>query len=281
MLCIHRLGYRSESAAINALCILSGFAKQITDWFLIMDYSVITFTLLMTAVFHKNVARLEGLFIVLIFVLPFTFNWIPFINESYGKTGAWCWIRSLNYDNCTKHEFGISLQTALYNVPVAIFAVIVIPTYIIIIVFVARQRCSRRGKLSQDPELKLLRKHLNEEVWPLLFFPIGVVLLNVFPIANHVYRLVNPDHASYVLWMLHGLFSPLQGGYVALVYTLDRDTLKRLTYRNCIGAIHKRQNVIREYPVEVCSRSESVLSSEGNYRTDYKMLENDKQFLLR
>ena len=68
---LHHLGYRSESAAINVLCVLSGFAKQLTDWFLIMDYSVITFTLLMTAVFHKNVARLEGLFIVLISILPF------------------------------------------------------------------------------------------------------------------------------------------------------------------------------------------------------------------
>ena len=279
---LHRLGYRSESAAINVLCILSGFTTQVTDWFLIIDYSVITFTLLMTAVFRKNVARLEGLFIFLIFIFPFSIAWIPFINNSYGRVGAWCWIRSINYDDCSEHEFGIILQAALLNVPEAIFAIIVIPTYIVIIVYVARQKCCWRGKLSQDQENQALRKHLNEEAWPLLFFPLGVVFLNIFPIANHTYRLIHTENPSYTLWLLQSIFSPLQGGYVALVYTLDWETLKRLKYRNLKAAIYKRQDLVQEYPAEPCGRSESVLSSEGEYLSNYQLLkDNDRPFTLR
>ena len=134
---LHRLGYQSKSEAIDVLCVFTGFSKQLTDWFLIMDYSVITFTLLMTAVFHKNVARLERLYVVLIFIFPFTFNWFPFIDNTYGRSGAWCGVRSLNYDDCTTHEFGIILQAALLDVPELIFAVIMIPTYVIVIFFVA------------------------------------------------------------------------------------------------------------------------------------------------
>lgn len=280
MLRFHRLGYRSEGEIMDVVCVLSGFTKQVTDWFLIMDYSVITYTLLMTAVFRKSISRLEGLFVVLIFVFPFTFNWIPFIDNSYGKTGAWCWIRSQNYDDCSKHNFGIILQNALLNVPEAIFALVMIPTYIVVIVIVARQRCSWRSRMSHDPETKLLRKHLNEEVWPLLFFPLGVVLLNIFQIVNHGYRTVDPNDPSYALWMLHGIFSPLQGGYVALVYTLDRETFKRLTCRNLKSAMLMRRDVVEEYPAEASERSDSVRScSDGHYLTNYHLLkDSDKTF---
>ena len=237
-----------------------------------MDYSVITFTLLMTAVFRKNVARLEGLFIVLMFVVPFTFNWVPFIDDSYGKTGAWCWIRNLNYDsNCTEHELGIIFQNVLLNIPEAIFAVILIPTYTVVIVFVARQRWRLRGKESHDPTTTSLEKHLNEEVWPLLFFPIGVVLLNIFPIANHIQRIIHPQSPSYVLWILHAIFSPLQGGYVALVYTLDRNTLKRLTYKNVKMAMASQTDAIQEYPAEPGELSESMAVRSGSlHKTHYR-----------
>ena len=257
----HRLRYRSDTAVINVLCVLSGFTNQITNWFLIMDYSVITFTLLMTAVFHKNVARLERLFIVLIFIFPLTFNWIPFINSTYGRAGAWCWIRNLNYDNCTKHEFGIILRNVLTNVPEYIVVAVMIPTYLVVIVFVARQRCCWRGRDARDPEMKMLRKHLNEEVWPLLFFPFGVVLLNVITVANSLYISVNVDNPSYILWLLGAIFAPLQGGYIALVYTLDRDTLRRLTYGNIMVTMFKKQDVVQEYPVEAGDLSDSVNGS--------------------
>ena len=98
--------HQIESKAQYTLCTITGFISQLTSCILIVDYSVITFTLLMTAVFHKNVARLERLYIVLIFVIPLTFNWIPFIGNSYGDVGNSCWIRSVNYDDCSLHRLG-------------------------------------------------------------------------------------------------------------------------------------------------------------------------------
>ena len=69
---LHRLGYDVESTALDTLCTISGFTNQLTLWCLVMDYSMITFTLLMSAVFQKNVARLERLYVVLIFIFPLT-----------------------------------------------------------------------------------------------------------------------------------------------------------------------------------------------------------------
>ena len=250
---LHRLGYKNQTSAINVLCVISGFMIQVSAWCLIMDYSVITFTLLLTAVFHKNVARLEGLFLVLIFVLPFTFNWIPFINSSYGRYGAWCWIRDRNYDDCSLYKFGIILQNVLQNVPLYIFAVVMTPTYLIVIIYVARQKCKLRGKESHDNDTIAPRgQNLDEEVWPLFFFPFGVLLLNIVPIINGLYESVIVDQPSYALWLLTAIFSPLQGGYIALVYSLDQRTLRRLTYRNLKIALLKRRGAeIQEYPIEM------------------------------
>ena len=258
---LHRLGYRSETAALNGLCVFSGFTNQLTSWFLIMDYSVITFTLLMTAVFRKNMARLEGLYVALIFVFPFTFNWIPFINNSYGRAGAWCSIRDINYNDCTEYRFGITLKTILQTVPQYILVLLVIPTLIFIITFLIYQSYCKKS-VDQDPTKP--KEYINEVVLPLLFYPFGVVLLNIIPLINRIYELFHVDDPSYALWIISAILSPLQGGYIALVYTLDRDTLRRLTYSNLVATLCRRQEEdVQEYPAEDTQISDSMRDYTG------------------
>jgi hypothetical protein len=249
----HRLGYETESTAQDVVCVISGFTSQLTLCSMMSGYSVITFTLLMTAVFHKNVAHLERLYVVLIFVFPLTFNWIPFVGNSYGKAGLWCWIRNVNYDDCTQHNLGEIFRYVLWHVPLFGLLLVMIPTYLLLIVYVARQRfckLKKSTKMSHDPEMERLRKHINEEVWPILFFPIGVVFCNIFILIDTFNSLTNTE-PSYAIWILHGIFGELQGGYIALIYVLDRSTLKRLTYSNIKAAITRAKgDIVHEYPVE-------------------------------
>ena len=283
MLRFHRLSdHQNESSAINTLCVISGFTNQVTNWFLMMDYSVITFTLLMTAVFHKNVARLEGLYIILIFVLPLTFNWIPFINDAYGRAGPWCWIRNLNYDNCTDFQFGKIIRNVLLSVPLYIVVIGLITTYVLIIIYLVYQRYYKRVGDVRDSATERLKHSLDEQVWPLLFYPIGVVLLNIVPLINRIYVSVNVGNPSYALWIIGAILSPLQGGYIALVYVLDRDTLKRLTYSNLVATLCKRKDEVSEYPVEKSWRSDSIVVSNEGFETQYKRLtESDEQLSIQ
>ena len=269
---LHRLGYQVESTALDTLCLISAFTGLVTQWVIIMNFFVITFILLMTAVFHKNVARLEGLYVVLIFIFPLTLNWIPFINNTYGRFGAWCWIRTINYDDCSEHHFGMILRIILWNVPFTSTIILLIPTYLFIIAYVARQRCSKHGKNMYDPEMDRLKKHLNEEVWPLLFFPFGVIFFNLFPVINGIYGSVSVT-PSYTLWILHAIFTPLQGGYTTLVYMLDRDTCKRLTYRNVKSTI-TRMDTVREYFTEAGGISDSAVFDGHSLATDYRHVDN-------
>ena len=271
----HRLTYNDESKTSIILCSISGFLGQVSRWYLLMDYSVITFTLLMTAVFHKNVARLERLYIVLIFIFPFTFNWIPFINTTYGRSGAFCWIRSTNFDDCSEHKFGYILQIALWDVHFWIALIFSIPTYVVVIVVVAWQRWHWRGK----PDT--LRKMLNEEVWPLLFFPFGVIALNAVPTASAIYDAIHVNNPSYDLHFASAVIFPLQGGYIALVYTLNRDTLRQLTYRNLVATLcMRRRGRPQEYPIETCDISESYDTSKIPSTTNYRRYTDDNEQAL-
>ena len=276
-----RLGNDRETKSLTVLCAISGFMDQLSLWYLMVDFSALTFTLLMTAVFKKNVARLEGLYVVLIFVFPLSFNWIPFINDTYGRFGAWYWIRNLNYDDCSEHIFGSILQNVLWKVPTYIFLATIIPVYLLVIAFLAKQRCCPKGwgGVTHNQEEDTLRRTLNEEVWPLLFFPLGALVLNLLPLANEIYETVYIDEPSYELSLASAIFSPLQGGYIALVYTLDCHTIKRLSYSHWVGRLREgRHTTVQEYPAESCRLSDSITSKEAASYT--RSRDNEKLSLL-
>ena len=270
---IHRLGYQNDSQALHAVCVISGFTAQVTLWALIMDYSVITITLFMTAVFHKNVARLEGLFIALIFVFPLTFSWIPFIRNSYGRLGPWCSIRNLNFEDCTEFEFGQTLRNILQNYPQYIFIAVMIPVLILIIAYLVYEKYYKKRSDFEDAD-----RDREEGVWSLFFFPFGVLILNIAPLINRIYITVNStSNPSYALWMIHAIFSPLQGGYIALVYTLDRRTLKRLSYSSLMATLCGRKDVVQEYHFELSHKRETVLHREGHETRYKRFVESNKR----
>ena len=277
----HRLKYNKASEISRILCSITGFLEQVSLWYLLVDYSVITFTLLMTAVFHKNVARLERLYVVLIFIFPLTFNWIPFINNTYGRSGAVCWIRSTNFDDCSEHRFGYILQIALWDVHFLTSLILNIIIYVVVIAVVAWQRSNWRGKTTKTDTL---RKMLNEEVWPLLFLPFGLLPLNAVPTASAIYDAIHVDNPSYDLYLASAIISPLQGGYIALVYTLNRDTLRQLSYRNLVATLcMRRRGRPQEYPIETCDVSESYDdASKTRSMTNYRRYtDDDEQALLQ
>ena len=57
----------------------------------------------------KELLKLEKLYVPAIFIAPLLLDWIPFVNQSYGPTKTWCWIRSINFETCDTYVFGITL----------------------------------------------------------------------------------------------------------------------------------------------------------------------------
>ena len=78
----------------DPLCVIAGFLDQVASWMELIAICCLTFDLFVRVLFlWDNTKKFEVVYFLLIFVFPFTFNWIPFIRKTYGFAGSYCWIR--------------------------------------------------------------------------------------------------------------------------------------------------------------------------------------------
>ncbi len=244
---LQRIGYKSDSDLLKGFCVFTAAFDHITAWSELIAISCITVDLFIKAVFRKETYKLEKIYFFMTFIFPLTFNWVPFINLSYGEAGAWCWIRREDPDTCKYFQFGDYLRFAIWYIPLYLILIALIITYVLILYKLRQYRHTYDG--AYDPDSERLQHQMRKEVKPLLWYPVIYVILNIFPLINRIYDAVESD-PSLPLWYLHAIFSPLQGGFIALAYTLDRETLKRLKCVDLRAAVVSRWegNKVREYP---------------------------------
>ena len=248
MLRFSRVRYASDSADLDRLCTAAAFIDQTTLWSLTIAFCCMTFNMLIVTLFNRSTKGLEMGYIFFIFLFPLMFNWIPFLQHSYGESGAWCWIRTVNDDDdCSTHKLGMVLSLTLWYVPHYVVLAILFVSYIVTVLNVLRKRHHWKGVYST--ELRTDQQKTKELIMPILFYPLGFLFLNLFPLINRLYDIFEKgDDPNYYLWLLHAVFSPLQGGYIAMVYVLDKDTLCRLHPRELWAHIKYRTTPVREYP---------------------------------
>ena len=253
------LGGHSDDK-LHPLCVFTAFADQTTSWSTLIAISCITCYLLLNVVLLRPVVALEKLYVVLIVLLPLSFNWIPFIKGSYGEAGAWCWIRGED-DDCQQILFGVYLRFILWYIPLYIVLLAILIAYLYILYRVRKLRGHWEGKF--DPSSQTTRDKMTKEFRPLVWYPLIYLILVIFPTINRIHGAFF-DEPSLALWILHAFFSPLRGGFIALAYALDGQTVRRLL-RDCSFirlAFQWRKNRVVEYPA-TRGHSESFLSG-GN-----------------
>ena len=246
---LHRVDYNGSNSATEGFCMFSGFFDQTTSWGLLIAVCCITVNLLLNVVFQKRTEKLEKLYFVLIFVFPLTFNWIPFIEQAYGLAGAWCWIRSENEDCNGTFMFGIVLRFVLWYVPLYVILIILVVIYVIILYKIAKDRHKWEGKY--DPNSQQLKEQMQKEVRPLIAYPLIYLLINVVPLINRIHNTVLPSNPELTLWILTALLFPLTGGFMALAFTFDPQTIRRLKMSQFHAALRDccNKRKIREYPM--------------------------------
>ena len=238
----------NENGNLKRLCMAAAFIDQTTIWALTLAFCCLTFNMLIVTLFNKSTQRLEVGYFLFIFLVPVLFNWVPFLHESYGEAGAWCWIRAKNYDKtddtCTTHKLGVYLRYALWYVPHYLILATLLLAYLVVVANVVRKSRHWRGLYNAESQSE--QQKMQELVMPLIFYPLGFLFLNLFPLINRINDSIN--HPTYVLWVLHATFSPLQGGFIALVYVLDKDTVCRLRPRELWAYMRHRRTPVRDYP---------------------------------
>ena len=261
---LHSVFFNTDSGWQKRFCMASGFFEQNTTWWQLLAVAAITLSVFMKVVCSRRPEKLEVLFPVLIFILPLTFNWIPFLHYMYGQAGAWCWIMDIHTD-CSRSVFGLYLRFVLWYVPLYVILVILLITYFIILFKIRSLKQKWHGRF--DPDAEEQREMMAKEVRPLLWYPVFYLVLNLFPLANRIQGAVS-THPVLVLWLMQAVSSPLQGGFVSVAYALDSETIRRL---NCMRVMStcRRSPQVREYHHEIHPGvTDSLLLGKGNQMSE-------------
>ena len=107
-------------------CKVIGFMLQLVLWVKLVFVNAFVLHFFALAVFTRDLKKLEPLYILFSILLPVLFTWVPFINDSYGISGAWCWIRVWK-DECATQKYveGIIFQFALWYGPLFFYLTVI------------------------------------------------------------------------------------------------------------------------------------------------------------
>ena len=252
-------------------CMIGGFASQMGGWVSLMSYICITIALLLTTYFKDYNRRLEIAIILIIFVIPFTFNWIPFIKSSYGKAGILCWIRHYKEVNgtCEKHTFGLVLQLVLWYIPLYLLLTVMILLYVAAL---AKFYFHRKKWTAFDQNKDNERIYALNYLSSLLAYPLVYFIINIFPLINRLQTLVNPSNPVPALWILANIFYSQQGTGVAIVFLLEHRKKLTITSLRAAAAEWRKETEVTEYPV---SEEEEGDEDKLNLPSDYYKLSNE------
>lgn len=277
---IARVDYNNETTEFYVrFCEFSAFVGQNASWSVLMAVASITVYVFVLSVFSKRTDRLEIGYVLFTFVLPLLFNWIPFIERTYGKAGAWCWIRNQD-DMCNTTAFGVVLQFVLWYVPLYVILCILIGLYVTILVKV---HCFSRNRWIVDykHEEENRNKQLSREIRWLLWYPLIYFIINLFPLCLRIHGLAAPRNPNLGLWILTAIFLPLQGLLNAIVFALDVDTRKKLKWVHLRAAAgefcRSSDDDIIEYPVQHISSTTEYNKgiSSGVFTNEYHIIHDN------
>ncbi len=262
------IAYKDTTAL--TYCKVIGFFEQITSWWEILATTCILISVFIQSVFERATNRLEVLYVILIFVTPLTFSWIPYLWNLYGPSGEYCWITPLSLNDCSRIVPGVITGYAIYAIPYFVVCVVLLFLLIIAFVFVRRKQKMWTGKY--NPESAIIKKMMEKEIKSLIFYPVMFLMINVIPFIRRVYELYRDDDVTYyVLTIGSTVILSFQGIFIALVFIADPETRMILNYKTiysrCCGArVHK----VSEYPIEYgCGDSASQTSYAEGFNTPY------------
>lgn len=251
-------GYKAyRDSTVQGYCVFTGFLEQVITWWVLLSITCIMVDLFMKVMFNKMTEWFEIGYLFIIFASPLFVAWIPFINLAYGSSGAWCWIRSKDYKDCSDFPFGTVLQFALYYVPLYLLMAILLVLLIIILVKLRKQQTSWAGKF--DPKTLEMKKQMQKEVLPLIYYPIIYLVINIPPWITRITGAAQPNNPVLALWIISAIVFPLQGVIIMLAFVFDSETRKTLTLPKIAAALRRffrREGNVDEYPLDTTHTEE-------------------------
>ena len=211
-------------------CRFIGFIELYTSWVELLSITSIIVNLIFLSVYEKEVDKLHAFHILIVYLSPLLWCWIPFTVGAFGVRGPWCGIR-VHDDTCNVFLIGIYMRFALWQIPLY---TLFLPVFVVSCFFVfvkLKKQAEHWGGPGHKPEVTKGRNKIFREIKPLLLFPMIYLLLKLPLLVSQLYEAVKPLEPVIALWILEAIFSPLAGAVIAIMYGLDPQTRARL--RRC------------------------------------------------
>ena len=156
---------------------------------------------------------------------------IPFIKNSYGPAGPWCWIRNIEED-CTENTAGLDEQIVLWTVPFGLVALVTLALVIIVLCWLCYASTFRIRKSIVDSVPSLAAS---------LFFLFFTVVMYTFEVAMRSYSFYHNDLGT---WKAYAVSAPL--GQLTIPLALLVAVHLPLSCKGCKCCKRKSQSQIQE-----------------------------------
>lgn len=183
----------------DTLCETLGFFVEYFMWVKLLFTVSLVIHFYVLAIHSKNLQKFEPIYILISVFVPFLYVWIPFIKSTYGKAGAWCWIKDWRKD-CAKanDKTGVIEQFVLWYGPLyaSLTASAIIAIYVGITL--TRRAYSNKNHSETGPLLSNTIQRENthnqaavKQLIPLLAYPVIFYLLALVPVINRIYDAIS------------------------------------------------------------------------------------------
>ena len=214
-------------------CRTLGFLDQVSVWMGHLSMLWLAMYLLYLIRGKKRLeeavlTRRELVGIGLCFFFPFVFNWIPFMNDYYGFSGSWCWIKITEKAcNDTNIDTGLTYILVMYYVPLLIF--VLISTLLCAIVFSIW--CTTQSNMKEV---------IFVIIYPLVYDALFVIV-TISRIESMIHT-ANGQPQSYALWIAHAVADPARiiiPSLLAIIYWAFPSSREMITK---LKKEHKKKN---------------------------------------
>lgn len=261
-------GFRYNEIYEGSYCTLIAFLTQYGGGCVLLAvFCLVIDIFLNSGLLNPPNKNLDRIYILVIILGPLLVDWIPFINNAYGPTKTWCWIRNTDPDTCETFLFGLMLQFALWFGPVFVAILVGTILYVASYCNIKKQMRTTSVRDSRHIEQDFLLEIKQYRWYPLLF-----IVFNGIPFIARIATDIRPNsEVVFIVWVIAGVIQGLQGSIIGVIFTFDAGTRKRLRIRSITSAI--KQNIlnhdkVHEYPV-------IVAESDSKYTTNYMQEASD------
>ena len=228
----HSNGELQVRDGLDSLCAAFGFLNHITEWIFhgTMAWVIVYLTLMAVFKYQADKPKHEVSGLVIILLIPFIINWIPFVNDMYGLSGIWCWIKLTNGDCHSDHTLGMVYQFTLYYGPFSIFVFCSYVAFIAIVVVLCKERAASGKERAESFKREAHRQALKEAL-PLLAYPLIYNVFFTIMLANRVYHAiatVRDERPIFPLFLAHAIAESLRVVLAALAFLLHPNILKKV-----------------------------------------------------